>query len=199
MNHDPFGRSEAPAGDGGQPACGGPLVVLTGPPAAGKSVVGGLLARRFGAAFTDTDSDVEAAAGKPAGDIFIEDGEPVFRDLERAAVSRALGSDGAVVALGSGAVLDAGIREMLAGRRVAYLQAGFATIARRLGLDRPRVVVPGNPRGRLRGLLEDRRHIYEGLARLTVPADELAPEEIADEIAAWLENEAGARPAGGRS
>jgi shikimate kinase len=170
----------------------GPVVVLTGPPAAGKSVVGKLLAGQLGAAFVDTDADVEATAGKPVGDIFIEDGESAFRELERAAARRALAADGAVVALGSGAVLDPDIQRSLTGQRVAYLAAGFTAVARRLGLDRPRVVIPGNPRGRLRGMLEERRPVYERLAVITVQADELAPEEIAGEIAGWLATEGSA-------
>ncbi len=165
----------------------GPLVVLTGPPAAGKSVVGRLLSGRLGVAFVDTDSEVEVVAGKPVGDIFVDDGEAAFRDLERAAAEQALAADGAVVALGSGAVLDPDIQRSLAGQPVAYLAAGFTAIARRLGLDRPRVVIPGNPRGRLRSMLEERRPVYERLAAVTVDAGDLAPEEIADEIAGWLE------------
>jgi shikimate kinase len=172
------------------PATGRPLVVLVGPPAAGKSVVGTMLAGQFGAPFVDTDAEVEAVAGKPAGDIFVDDGEPAFRDLERAAAERALAAGGAVVALGSGAVLDPGIQRLLAGQPVAYLAAGFTAIARRLGLDRPRVIIPGNPRGRLRSMLEERRPVYERLAAFTVPSDDLAPEEITDEIAAWLGHEA---------
>ncbi len=165
---------------------GAPLVVLTGPPAAGKSVVGRLLSDRLGAGFVDTDAEIEAAAGKPVSEIFVDDGEDAFRDLERAAAQRALSADGAVVALGSGAVLDPDVRQLLAGRPVAFLDAGFAAIARRLGLDRPRVVIPGNPRGRLRTMLEERQPVYQQLATFTVAADELAPEEVADEIEAWL-------------
>jgi shikimate kinase len=161
-------------------------VVLTGPPAAGKSVVGQLLSGRLGASFVDTDAEVEAAAGKPVGDIFVDDGEDTFRDLERAAARRALSAGGAVVALGSGAVLDPEVQRQLAGQPVAYLAAGFSAISRRLGLDRPRVVIPGNPRGRLRGMLEERQPVYERLAAFTVDAGELAPEEVADEIEAWL-------------
>jgi shikimate kinase len=164
----------------------GPLIVLTGPPGAGKSVVGKLLAERLGVAFVDTDAEIEAAAGKAVGDIFVDDGEDRFRDLERAAAQRALTAAGAVVALGSGAVTDPGVQQMLAGQPVAYLAAGFAAISRRLGLDRPRIVLPGNPRGQLRRMLDERRPVYERLAAVTVPADELAPEEIADEIEAWL-------------
>ncbi|MGO9780022.1 MAG: shikimate kinase [Streptosporangiaceae bacterium] len=163
-----------------------PLVILTGPPAAGKTVVGELLSQRLGAAFTDTDADVAAVAGKPVGDIFTDDGEAAFRELERAAAHRALATPGTVVALGSGAVLDPGVQQLLAGQAVVYLEAGFPVIARRLGLDRPRVVIPGNPRGRLRSMLEERRPVYERLASRTVPADDLAPEEIADDIATWL-------------
>ncbi len=171
-------------------ATGRPLVVLVGPPAAGKSVVGAMLAGQLGAPFVDTDAEVEAVAGKPVGDIFVDDGEPAFRDLERAAAERALAAGGAVVALGSGAVLDPGIQRLLSGQPVAYLAAGFTAIARRLGLDRPRVVIPGNPRGRLRTMLEERRPVYERLAAFTVPSDGLAPEEIIDEIACWLGHEA---------
>ncbi len=169
-----------------------PVVVLIGPPGAGKSVVGPLLADRLGVEFRDTDADVGAAAGKPVGEIFIENGEDAFRELERAAVTRALGEQGAlrarggVLALGSGAVLDPGIDELLDGLPVVYLSAEFGTVARRIGLDRPRVVVPGNPRGRLRAMLDERAPIYARLAAVTVPTDDLDPDELAGQIAAEI-------------
>ena len=164
--------------------------MLIGPPGAGKSAVGPLLADRLGVEFADTDAAVGAAAGKPSGDIFIEDGEDAFRELERAAVTRALGEQGAlrtrggVLALGSGAVTDPGVQQLLDGFPVVYLSADFGTIARRIGLDRPRVVVPGNPRGRLRAMLAERDAIYARLAQVTVPTDDLEPDELADQIAA---------------
>jgi shikimate kinase len=163
-----------------------PLVVLIGPPGAGKSAVGPLLADRLGVEFRDTDAEVGAAAGKPVGDIFIENGEEAFRELERSAASSALGAlraHGGVLALGSGAVLDTGIQALLGGLPVVYLSADFGTVARRIGLDRPRVVVPGNPRGRLRTMLDERDAIYQRLAAITVPTDDLDPAELADRIA----------------
>lgn len=168
----------------------GPLVVLIGPPGAGKSAVGPLLADRLGVQFTDTDADVGAAAGKPVGDIFVENGEAAFRDLERAAVARALGergdlrARGGVLALGSGAVLDGQVQRLISGLPVVYLSAEFGTVARRIGLDRPRVVVPGNPRGRLRAMLAERDALYQRLAAVTVPTDDFDPDELADRIAA---------------
>jgi shikimate kinase len=170
----------------------GPLVVLIGPPGAGKSAVGPLLAGRLGVEFRDTDADVGTAAGKPVSDIFIENGEEAFRELERSAAARALDehgplrTQGGVLALGSGAVLDAGTRSLLDGLPVVYLSADFGTVARRTGLDRPRVIVPGNPRGRLRAMLDERAAIYQRLAAVTVPTDDQDPDEIADHIAAEI-------------
>jgi shikimate kinase len=165
-------------------------VVLIGPPGAGKSAVGPLLADRLGVEFRDTDADVGAAAGKPVSDIFIENGEEAFRALERTAATSALGAlrasgSGGVLALGSGAVLDADVQSELDRQAtVVYLSADFGTVARRIGLDRPRVVIPGNPRGRLRAMLDERDAIYRRLAAVTVPTDDLDPDELADQIAA---------------
>jgi shikimate kinase len=170
----------------------GAVVVLIGPPSAGKSSVGALLAAELDVPFADTDDLVAAAAGKPVGDIFVEDGEPVFREMERAAVARGLetfgapNTDGGVLALGSGAVLDPDVRRMIAGRPIVYLETGFAAVAKRTGMDRPRVVIPGNPRGMLRSMLEERRPVYAELATITVPTDDMAPEEVAADLAERL-------------
>jgi len=185
----------AQAAQAAEPQAGGPrapLVVLIGPPGAGKTAVGPLLAEHLGVEFLDTDAEVGAAAGKPVSDIFIENGEQAFRDLEREVAARALDEHGAlrahggVLALGSGAVLDGTISPLLEGLPVVYLSAGFGTIARRIGLDRPRVVVPGNPRGRLRAMLAERHPLYERLAALTVETDDLDPEELAGQIAGQI-------------
>jgi shikimate kinase len=163
-----------------------PVAVLIGPPGAGKTAVGPLLAERLGTSFRDTDADISAAAGQPVSDIFIEQGEAAFRQLEREASARALREHDGVLALGSGAILDPDLQLRLEGLLVVYLAADFGTIARRLGLDRPHVVVPGNPRGRLRVLLEERRPLYERLASVTVKTDDLDPDELAAQVAATL-------------
>jgi shikimate kinase len=175
----------------GTPVAWGPGkgVVLIGPPTAGKSSIGALLAAELGVPFADTDALVARAAHKPVGDIFVEDGEPAFREFERGAVASGLDAvrpEGGVLALGSGAVLDPDVRRMLDGQLIVYLEAGFATVAKRTGMDRPRVVMPGNPRGRLRAMLEERRPVYAGLASLTVSTDDMAPEEVAAGLARRL-------------
>jgi shikimate kinase len=160
--------------------------ILIGPPGAGKSTVGPLLAALLGVAFLDTDSVIEEAAGKPVGDIFIQDGEAAFRALERTAVAEAVEGHHGVVALGGGAVLDPGAQRLLAGQRVVYLQTGFAVAARRTGLDAPRPLLLGNPRARMKALLEERVPVYEGLAWVTAVTDDRDPQEIAEEIAATI-------------
>ena len=163
-----------------------PVAVLIGPPGAGKSTVGPLLAALLGAGFAETDAMVEDAAGKPVSDIFIADGEPAFRDLERTAVAQALASHPGIVALGGGAVMDPATRQLLAGHRVVYLETGFAAAVQRVGLDSPRPLLLRNPRARMRELLAERLPVYEALARITVVTDDRDPQEIADEIAATV-------------
>ena len=164
-------------------AASGPVAVLIGPPGAGKSTVGSLLADRMGVGFTDTDAVVESAAGKPVSDIFIEDGEPVFRDLERAAVARALAGSEGVVAVGGGAVLDPRTQAGLTGHTVVYLETGFASAAKRVGFNQARPLLIGNPRATLKILLDQRIPVYQRLATITVGTDDREPAEIADDIA----------------
>jgi len=160
-----------------------PVAVLIGPPGAGKSTVGPLLAALLGAEFAETDAMVENMAGKPVSDIFVSDGEPAFRDLERAAVAQALAGHRGIVALGGGAVMDPGTQQLLARQHVVYLQTGFTAAVRRVGLDTPRPLLLTNPRSRMRELLAERLPVYEALARITVVTDDRDPQEIADEIA----------------
>jgi shikimate kinase len=162
------------------------LAILIGPPGAGKSTVGPLLAARLGVGFLETDDQIEATAGKPVGDIFIEDGEAAFRALEREAVARAVASHDGVLGLGGGAVLDPGTQQLLTQRQVVYLATGFAAAAKRVGMDTPRPLLIGNPRAKLRELLEQRLPIYQKLARITVTTDGRAPDEIAADVAAQI-------------
>ena len=79
-------------------------IVLIGMPGSGKSTVAKLLAERTGRDVVELDSAIEAAAGKPIPQIFAEDGETVFRDLEAACIAKAGARSGVILSLGGGAV-----------------------------------------------------------------------------------------------
>src|SRR5690554_679115 len=164
-----------------------PVCVLVGPPGSGKTSTGQVLAKLLGVGFRDTDADIEAAAGKPIPDIFIEDGEPHFRALEREAVAAALAGCDGVLALGGGAVLAESTRAALAGHTVVFLSVGLPDAIKRIGLGEGRPLLAINPRATLRHQLAQRRPRYEQVATHTVATDGRTPEEVAAEIVSWLE------------
>lgn len=164
-----------------------PLIVLVGPMGSGKSTVGEVLARRLGVPYRDTDADIVTAEGREIADIFVEDGEPRFRELERAAVREALAVHSGVLALGGGAVLDSGSRALLAGLPVVFLSLDVEEAVRRTGLNQARPLLAVNPRRQWRELMAARLPLYTEVARVEVATDDRTPDEVADAIIAALE------------
>ena len=80
-------------------------IVLIGMPGSGKSTVGRILAGRTGRPLADTDQLVTEKAGKPIPDIFRENGEPAFRDLESSVIRDLAKTGGQIISTGGGAVL----------------------------------------------------------------------------------------------
>lgn len=166
-----------------------PLVVLVGAPGAGKTTVGRLVAEARGVAFRDTDADIEAAAGKPISDIFIDDGEDHFRALERAAVATALQTHEGVLALGGGAVLADETRELLRAHHVVFLAVGLSDAATRVGMAASRPVLTLNPRAALKVLLDARLPLYRDVATAEVPTDGRSPQDVAADVLQTLTTE----------
>jgi shikimate kinase len=166
----------------------GPLLVLVGPPASGKTTVGTGVAEILGVAFRDTDADVEDVAGTSVPDLFIQHGEPHFRALEEQAVARALAEHDGVLALGGGAVTSAATRALLvahaqAGHSVVWLDVDLASAAKRVGLSRDRPILGVNPRAMLRQMLETRAPLYGEVATHTVATGGRAPDDVIAEVA----------------
>jgi len=162
-----------------------PAYVVLGPPGAGKTTIGQMLAERLGLPFRDVDEDIVASAGKPISDIFTSDGEPVFRAMEEQAVADGLKTHEGVLALGGGAVLSAATRELLAGHTVVFLNVGMAEGVRRTGLSSARPLLTGiNPRATFKALLDARLPLYREVATIEVVTDHLEPEQVVDAVLA---------------
>lgn len=163
-----------------------PVLVLVGPPGAGKSTVGRLVAKRLDVEFRDTDADIVASAGKPISEVFVDDGEEHFRRLEEAAVAQALDEHDGVLSLGGGAVLSATTRERLRGHEVVLLDVDLSAAARRVGLSRDRPVLALNPRATLAVLLRERMPLYLEVASRTVSTSDATPAQVVDQVLAGL-------------
>jgi shikimate kinase len=161
-------------------------LVLVGPMGSGKSVVGALLARRFGLPFVDLDQEIAREAGAGIPELFRRDGEAAFREREAAVLERCLDADGRVLATGGGAILDAASRGRLRERGVvAWLQADPETQLERLErcADRPLLDTPDRI-ARLRELAAQRDPLYAGVADLAVDTRGLDPVAVAAAVAA---------------
>ena len=169
----------------------GPVLVLVGPPASGKTTVGTGVAELLGVPFRDTDADIEDTAGTSVADLFVQQGEAHFRALEEQAVARALAGHLGVLALGGGAVTSAATRELLvahgrAGGTVVWLDVDLTTAVRRVGLSRDRPILGVNPRAMLRQMLEARAPLYGEVATHTVTTGGRAPGDVIAEVSAVL-------------
>jgi len=157
-----------------------PTLVIVGPPGAGKTTVGRVLARRLGVAFADVDAMIEERTGSAIADLFVRDGEEGFRRLERELVAEALASHDGVLALGGGAVLAAETRALLRGHRVVHLNVGLADGLRRTGMSTARPLLAGvNPRATFKALLDARAPLYQEVATVRVDTDRRSANQVA--------------------
>lgn len=159
-------------------------IILIGPPGSGKSTIGKATSRRLNISFTDTDDLIEGRSGTSISQIFIDKGEPWFRELEREILQEELVKLNGVLALGGGAPLSDAAQELLRSKdeAIVYLDVSLATAAPRVGFNRDRPLLLSNPRGAWQELMDKRRPIYEALATHIVKVDERAPKDIVDEI-----------------
>ena len=187
------------------------MIALTGFMGSGKTTVGKVLADFLGCPFMDLDDLVVKKAGKSIPDIFAQDGEPAFRQLEAQVLRKTVekyAESTAVLALGGGAVLAPASAALLREKTVCiYLRATLETLLARLAGEtagRPLLqeipdqvgddggsvvmpgpdssVMPGPDRASVSARLASREPIYEETAHVIIDTDGLSPDEVADEI-----------------
>jgi shikimate kinase len=138
-------------------------IVLIGLMGAGKSSVGAKLAEVLGAAFCDSDAEIEKAANLSVPEIFERYGETHFRDGERRVIARLLGGKPLVLATGGGAFMDTATRALIAERAVSvWLKADLELLVQRTaGRDHRPLLNRGDARETLAGLIAVRYPVYE--------------------------------------
>ena len=159
-------------------------IVLMGPPGAGKSTVGKALADHLSLEFLDTDALIEQSTGKSITDIFVVDGEPIFRAMELEILASVLKSEGAVVSLGGGAPISDEAQALISksDSHVIFLDVSLSTAAPRVGFNRDRPLLLGNPRAQWQALSDQRRPIYELLADQVIKVDDMEISAIVSAI-----------------
>ena len=164
-------------------------VVLIGAPGSGKSTVGAALAKVLALDFVDTDLLIEEREGKAITDIFVVDGEPHFRAVELETLKHVLTLNDVVISLGGGAPISDQAQQLINSSEstVVFLDVSLATAAPRVGFNRDRPLLLGNPRAQWQALSDKRRPIYEALADVSIKVDDMSVEAITSEIEKSLE------------
>jgi shikimate kinase len=159
-------------------------LVLIGAPGAGKSTVGKALSEKLNREFLDTDVLIQDSTGKTITDIFVVDGEEAFRAIELKVLADVLKSENTVISLGGGAPISEQAQKLITDSQslVIFLDVSLATAAPRVGFNRDRPLLLGNPRAQWQALSDKRRPIYERLADVAIKVDEMDVDAIVTAI-----------------
>ena len=155
-------------------------IVLIGAPGSGKSTVGIALAAHLQWPFVDTDALIELKESKKITDLFVENGEEYFRSVEFSVLQEVLQEESAVISLGGGAPISESAQEVLqsSNSMIVFLDVSLSTAAPRVGFNRDRPLLLGNPRAQWQALSDQRRPIYEKLATQSIKVDDMSVDEI---------------------
>jgi shikimate kinase len=155
-------------------------IVLIGAPGSGKSTVGVALAAHLQWPFVDTDALIEMKESRKITDLFVDNGEEYFRNVEFETLKEVLQETLAVISLGGGAPISQPAQDALvtSDSTIVFLDVSLATAAPRVGFNRDRPLLLGNPRAQWQALSDQRRPIYEQLATLSIKVDDMTVDEI---------------------
>jgi len=167
-------------------------ICLSGMMGSGKSTVAAALADRLGRAVIDTDREIERWTGRPVPELFAQQGEAGFRELERRVVAEVARLPDVVIALGGGTVLrDDTVADLLLNGVIVHLEVPTDVLAARLvggQAQRPLLAASGSDGAGLHdvvdGILSHRRARYDEVSDLVVDGAR-SIDAVVDDIIAW--------------
>ena len=169
-------------------------VALIGFMGVGKTVVGKALAKKLNCEFIELDSLIEQRVGKSTPEIFQQDGEIAFRQLEIEVIKKVSEGENTVIACGGGIVLNQiNIDRLRQKSRIVYLTASPAVILKRIlgdGGERPLLKV-ANPSLTIQELLRFRRPFYERAADIKINTSKLSVDAAAEQIIEKMKQDEG--------
>lgn len=164
-------------------------IIIVGFMGTGKSTVSRLLSESLGWQSKDTDVEIEQLTGRSIKQIFTEDGEESFRDIESRVLADVLSKGNQVVATGGGAVLrEENRRAMLRGGWVVALTAHKSSLISRVtsaAAEGTRPLLAGDAEERVSSLLHTRRNAYD-FAHVSVDTTLRSPSEVVELLIQWL-------------
>ena len=165
-------------------------IILEGFMGSGKTTLGKELANSLGFSFVDTDEYIENKYNRIIKDIFANEGEEYFRDMETEAIEELSKKDSMVIALGGGLPVREVNREILKKTgKVIYLKAKVSTLCDRLKNDTNRPLLMNvSLEDRINELMNKRGSIYEEVANYTVNTDDKTIEQVVKEMEAIYED-----------
>jgi shikimate kinase len=168
-------------------------IFLIGFMGAGKSTVARLVAERTGRPFIDLDNLIEASEGCSVREIFENQGEAHFREVESAALASIPDRPPSIIACGGGVVLsDANRAELRRRGMVVYLRVSAGETLARVGADGTRPLLSGHG-GALAAtkLLDARESLYAAVADITIDTVGRTPGEVARTVTEAIETRSG--------
>ena len=162
-------------------------IVLVGLMGAGKTKIGRRLAARLGLPFSDSDHEIEAAAGESIEEIFANWGERVFRDGERRVIARLLARPVHVLATGGGAFMDPLTRQLIGRLGVSvWLRANLDVLVSRVSRRNNRPLLKSGDAGTILAQLIEQRNPVYAQADVVVDSGEGSPEATVSRAIAAL-------------
>mgnify|MGYP003419568720 FL=1 len=160
-------------------------VVLMGFMGAGKTTIGRKLAKALECEFIDTDERIEIEQKRKISDIFAEDGEETFRDMETNLLKHLHDREECfVLSIGGGMPVREENRTLLRNLgTVVYLKTSKAEIIRRVSGDKNRPLLQGGDLDeKVTSLMKAREQIYKDTAHKEVVTDGKNPQKVVNEI-----------------